>query len=342
MTNFDYLQQEPQFAGFSEAAIGAERLYAIDAAACVMEDNLFDVPNEICHHAFLKGILIADGYHPSKDGFDYLFSTDYEKLYIWRFHENKKSKRDDFVALVSVVNPEVKMKHFWKTAGRLIQLAIAINESFEHLENPIDYKWIRNFNSNCSFIDEIEFYNTSELERCFFCEGRRYSVEDIAEVASLIEVLEKDDRAYNAASLVKSSFELHWCCLRCELSKHPLHDHLVDEAERWNQADMLQNLEVSIVQSCRAVESILGAPPKKNNKTSIIKHKEKWKREIGLDPDYCFEKAGKSYLEFYYELFFELRNPSAHSYGSIQYELQRKKAVEARHCEMFSVNSSLL
>ena len=36
MTNFDFLQSEPQFAGFSEAAIGAERLYAIDAAACVI------------------------------------------------------------------------------------------------------------------------------------------------------------------------------------------------------------------------------------------------------------------------------------------------------------------
>ena len=36
MTNFDFLQSAPQFAGFSEAAIGAERLYAIDAAACVI------------------------------------------------------------------------------------------------------------------------------------------------------------------------------------------------------------------------------------------------------------------------------------------------------------------
>ena len=36
MTNFDFLQSEPQFAGFSEAAIGAERLYAVDSAACVI------------------------------------------------------------------------------------------------------------------------------------------------------------------------------------------------------------------------------------------------------------------------------------------------------------------
>ena len=36
MTNFDFLQSEPQFAGFSEAAIGAERLYAVDSAACAI------------------------------------------------------------------------------------------------------------------------------------------------------------------------------------------------------------------------------------------------------------------------------------------------------------------
>ena len=36
MTNFDFLQNDPQFAGFSEAAIGAERLDAVDAAACAI------------------------------------------------------------------------------------------------------------------------------------------------------------------------------------------------------------------------------------------------------------------------------------------------------------------
>ena len=36
MTNFDFLQTDPQFAGFSEAAISAEKLYAVDAAACAI------------------------------------------------------------------------------------------------------------------------------------------------------------------------------------------------------------------------------------------------------------------------------------------------------------------
>ncbi len=36
MTNFDFLQNDPQFAGFAEAAISAEKLYAVDAAACAI------------------------------------------------------------------------------------------------------------------------------------------------------------------------------------------------------------------------------------------------------------------------------------------------------------------
>ena len=36
MTNFDFLQSEPRFAGFAEAAISAEKLYAVDAAACAI------------------------------------------------------------------------------------------------------------------------------------------------------------------------------------------------------------------------------------------------------------------------------------------------------------------
>ena len=36
MTNFDFLQNDPQFAGFAETAISAEKLYAVDAAACAI------------------------------------------------------------------------------------------------------------------------------------------------------------------------------------------------------------------------------------------------------------------------------------------------------------------
>lgn len=46
--------------------------------------------------------------------------------------------------------------------------------------------------------------------------------------------------------------------------------------------------------------------------------------------NYSKQKRNKSYLDFYYELFFELRNPSAHSYGNIHFDLKRKRTVEAQ------------
>ena len=36
MTNFDFLQQDPQFEAFSQAAVTAERLFAVEGAACVI------------------------------------------------------------------------------------------------------------------------------------------------------------------------------------------------------------------------------------------------------------------------------------------------------------------
>ena len=36
MTNFDFLQSDPQFASFAEVAVSAERIYQIDPSACVL------------------------------------------------------------------------------------------------------------------------------------------------------------------------------------------------------------------------------------------------------------------------------------------------------------------
>lgn len=36
MTNFDFLLSEPQFASFAGAAVAAEKIYAIDPAACAV------------------------------------------------------------------------------------------------------------------------------------------------------------------------------------------------------------------------------------------------------------------------------------------------------------------
>ena len=93
---------------------------------------------------------------------------------------------------------------------------------------------------------------------------------------------------------------------------------------------MLPKLESAIVQSCRSVEAIIGEPPNRNKPGKVHAHKQHWIATIGLNPDDIYEKANMSFLDYYYKLFFELRNPSAHSYGTVHYNLLRKQAVEAQ------------
>lgn len=283
-----------------------------------------DVPNEASSHAFLYGLSIENSFRPKVGEYNHFFSTNYESIFVWTYKKHTNS------ALVSVVDSSIKEAPFWKTAGRLLQLAYSYVEAFESAYEPIDYKWMYYFNFETSDIDEIEFLGLEEFESRFLSNGRQIKVTDVANMASLIELFDRDDRAYNAVSLVKSAFDVHWCCLICELSSHPFHDHLSQEPKQWNQADILQNIELSIVQSCRAVECILGQPPNRQNQSSVLRHKERWFELIGIDPDGLFEKAGESYLDFYYRLFVNLRNPSAHSYGNTNYALQRIMAVRAQ------------
>lgn len=288
------------------------------------ESVIVDFPNNDVRYAFLYGCSIENSFKPHVGDVNFLFNTQFERIYIWTYQENKMS------ALVSEVNDEVKNVPFWKTAGRLLQLAHDYANAFETEWEAIDYKWMYSFNNEHSFINEIRFYNLDEYERLSLSQGVNLKATRIADLAPLIELFERDDKAYNAVSLVLSAFSVHWCCLICELSKTPWHDHLAEEPQIWQQAYVLQKLEMAIVQSCRAVECLIGEPPNRRKPQKIERFKEKWKSILGIDPDSLFEKSEKSYLEFYYDLFFTLRNPSAHSYGNIHYDLARKRAVEAQ------------
>ncbi|WP_236914172.1 hypothetical protein [Clostridium sp. Cult2] len=89
-------------------------------------------------------------------------------------------------------------------------------------------------------------------------------------------------------------------------------------------------MESAIVQACRCAESILGEPPNNKKFSRILAHKQKWIDTIGINPDEIFERAELSYWEFYLRLFDELRNPSAHSYGDIHFNLERKHTIDAQ------------
>lgn len=48
MTNFDFLLSDSQFTTFGEVAVAAERIYAIDPAACVLNCRRIIEPEQ-CH-----------------------------------------------------------------------------------------------------------------------------------------------------------------------------------------------------------------------------------------------------------------------------------------------------
>lgn len=285
-----------------------------------------DVPNDVCRHAFIRGIPIENSFGPKVGEYNYLCQIGRESVFLWTYKEDTNS------SLVSQVDLAVKDDVFWKTAGNLIWLANVYYHAYEGASTEFipDYKWMFYFDPSTSTIDSTVFYGLTDLERNFISNGTILKATDIADYAPLLDLLFRDDKAFTALSLVCTAFCTHPCCLICEMSEHPWHDHIAEEPKKWEQANMLPSLEVAIVQSCRAVEAIIGEPPNRKKESKVAKHKQHWIDTVGIDPDSQFTKAGKSYLDFYYELFFELRNPSAHSYGNIHFELKRKRTVEAQ------------
>lgn len=285
-----------------------------------------DVPNEASNHAIIRGYCVENSFRPNVGEYNYLCQIGYEDLYIWTY------AKDVYSVLVSEVKLSVREESFWKTASYLIWISRYFCRSFEEAtaDNLPDYKWMYYFDPSSSKIEDIVFRGLSDIEREFLSTGMQIKATEIADLAPILELLIRDDKVYTALSLLFTAFCAHPCCLICEMSKDPWHDHLSEEPKIWNQAELLPILEIAVVQSCRAVEAIIGEPPNQKNTGKVYTHKQHWKKTVGIDPDTIFEKANMSYLDFYYKLFHDLRNPSAHSYGNIHYDLARRRAVEAQ------------
>ncbi|MGL5677984.1 MAG: hypothetical protein ACRDDX_16445 [Cellulosilyticaceae bacterium] len=283
-------------------------------------------PNKVCYHAFLRGISIENSFCPRVKELNPFFEVPNEKVYIWTYEKNKNS------AVISEVLTSIKEQPFWKNIGSILQLAFAFWYSFEHVgsTDELDYKWIYYFETVSTNIDEAVFYNLDSLEKHSMSQGRIVKATDISSMAHIIEILVRDDKAFTSLALLNASFNLSYCCLHCELSEHPWHDHLTNEPQIWEQASLLPQMEAAIVQACRCVEGILGEPPNRGKQGKVFAYKERFKSILGINADDTFIKAGKTYLDFYYDLFFDLRNPSAHSYGNVHFDLERKKVIQAQ------------
>lgn len=286
-----------------------------------------DPPNEVCHHAFIRGLSIENSFAPSVGDYIPLFGNGHETVYIWTHERDKNS------ALVVDVNPSVKDQSLWRTLFSAVRLALRYSEEFEGglaATDFLEYKWIYYFDPIKTNIEDATIYNISEIDQKFIKDGRIIKASLLADLSPLFELFLRDERAYTAVSLLNASFDIHYFCLICALSSHPFHDHISEEPEIWEHLEIIPKMEAAIVHACRSVESILGEPPNRNKHSSLLRHKEKWREIVGIDPNDIFEKANKTYLDFYYDLFFDLRNPSAHSYGYIHFDLERSKAVQAQ------------
>lgn len=291
----------------------------------LLEKYPTDVPNSKCLHAYIKGIKIENSFKPAVGDYSPLFETENEKIFVWTYEQNKYS------ALISQVETEIKSKPFWKTVGSLINLSQAYVEAFEGVdfESRLEYYWIYYFSADTPFSD-LAFNDLTEMDSPFIHDGRIIKSTDISCLAPVIELLYSDDKCYTSISLLFSSFQIHYCCLICELGLSPIKKHKSHEPELWEQADFITKMESALVQACRCAESILGAPPNSTKPNRVAAHKKRWIELVGIDPDSKYERTETSYWNFYTELFSVLRNPSAHSYGNIHFDLERKKTIDAQ------------
>lgn len=283
-------------------------------------------PHETCHIAYIMGIRIENSFGPEVGELNPLFEAGNEAVYIWTHEENQNS------AIVVDVNKDVKQVQFWKTLCSVIWLALQYERAFDGgliSDWKLEYRWIYDF-SQYNPLEKCVFNNLQQFDDAYMTSGKVIKATDLALLAPEIELMMRDDRAYASLMMLNNSFKQHPICLICELSDHPYHDHLSEEPEMWDHAYVIADMENAIVQACRSVEAILGEPPNAKNQNGVIRHKDRWKELLGINPDDVFVKSGVTYLEFYYDLFFSLRNPSAHSYGNIHYDLAREKTVQAQ------------
>lgn len=308
----------------------SEYIEMLEEERYIAEKYPLDVPNKASNYALVTGVFIENSYEPYKGDFIDFFEIENERVLIWTPEEDKNS------VLVVEVKEAVKNNVCWITVASMIELSRSLFTSFEQRlsDDKFSYKWMYYFDPNIE-IANTTFYGMSIggpnlLESAVFNSGVILKATDIADMAHIIELLYRDEKAYTASAALQSSFKLHYCCLICETGHTYYHNHISQEPEIWEHVSVIPEMEIAIVQACRSVEAILGEPPNRTNPRKAYDFKKKWKELLGFDAESIYEKASMSYLDFYYKLFHEFRNSSAHSFGNIHYNLLRKNTVDSQ------------
>lgn len=223
-----------------------------------------NIPNDVCNHAFIEGIKFENSFQPKIHDFVPFMKYGDEELFLWTHTKDKET------ALVSLVSNIIKDKNFWKNIGTVIQLSYSYSRDFEH-DIDLEYRWFYYFDSNKS-IAEHTIYQDSD--RNSILNGTILKLTDLYDLSPIIELLLRDDKAFTAMSNFYSSMRTHYCCLICELEKYPVRKHLSHEPEIWEQANVISEYEIAIVQACRCVEALIGKPSNKDNRSRLLDHKK--------------------------------------------------------------------
>lgn len=273
-----------------------------------------DVPNDVCRHAIVSGILVENSPGFAVGELTPLMTLPLETVYVWTCRANQNS------SILSEVHPSIKAKGFWKNAGQVLTLAHALAYACEQIMPEHDYYWIYYFDpkrpiDDCEFLDDRpEFHGAfvGYVEQATFFQRS----------APLVDLMLTDDRFYMAASLLVQSMLSHYCCLACEFQRGGYPMHPSHEPRYWEQAAALPRMQSAIVQACRCAESLLGQPGKRG------KAEQRWREALAAEPTEPFFKSGTSLLDYYYRLF-PVRNISAHS-NRIDFATTRKETIEAQ------------
>jgi hypothetical protein len=291
-------------------------------SATIDESYPLDVPNAECHHAVLTGIGFENqtwknNQHPEiptkGDRFDF-FRFGPEMASLWTHMD------DDYTVLLVEVDPVQVPSSLWRTLATSMSVSIGLASMQEHAQT-IDYAWIYRFKQRRSISEQ----NLLGGEDPLILSSRTLErVGDWFQRAPILELLLRDETFFVASQLVCDSFRNHWFCLACALRPPERRPHDHPEPDPWSIVAKIPAMESAIVQATRAAEALLGKPGSNRTRT-----KQRWIERIPLDPDATFDLAGKSYFDFYYDLF-DVRNDSAHSYGTFSAKLTRSIAVSAQ------------
>jgi hypothetical protein len=281
------------------------------------EKFIQEPPNEHCYHAIVEGVIFGNFAGLKKGDYIPLLTFGYEKLHVWTHTKNQYS------VLVAEVDQKIHNLNIWKPFGTCLQLADAFQRQFEAVF-PVEYSWIINFIPS----NDLESQNYFDRDSVY-PSGLALQLRYLLDIASILELLMRDDTFFVALQNFMNSVRNHYFCIICALQRDGYQMHPNHEPAIWEIASSIPSMETAIVQSTRTVEAILGKPGKRSESKKVERAKERWLNNLELSPDDIFELTEKSYFEYYYDLF-GIRGNAAHSLGKLPYRLSRELIIEAQ------------